>query len=152
MTTALLEADLQALDDEAQRTVNEVWRCRDALRRTVTPNGGIHRGELLKVLEGLPVLTSRPTGGTFAPDQLAFTAENGRVSFSAHGGRAHTNNEVVIAVLAAAASPSVRTHVALVPARYKNTHTAIRARDQLASLLDQPGVSLELDHVVLMVY
>lgn len=152
MATALIEADLQALDAEARRIVDAVWQCRESLRRTVTPSGGIRRSGLLEILGALPALTSRTAGAMFAPDQLAFTAANGRVSLSAHGGRAYVNNEAVIAALAAATSPSVRTHVAVVPASYKKAPTAIRVRDQLASLLTQSGVRLELDHVVLVVY
>lgn len=153
MATELLEVvDLPGLDPDERHAVTAVHGCRATLRRSVTPQGGIHRDHLLAELAQLDVLTVGAPSATFRSDLLAFTAAGGRMSIAAHGGRAHINNEALLGVLSAAAAPRVRTHVAVVPEVYMHGAAAERVREQLTSLLKQPGINLDLDTVVLLIF
>ncbi|GAA4847134.1 hypothetical protein GCM10023221_27310 [Luteimicrobium xylanilyticum] len=123
-----------------------------AMSATVGADGGVQVAAVYDVLR--PVMDrlefATSTQSTFTPSALRGLAPERHVALSVHGGRAHTNNEVLLSVLAAAAHPGVDWLVSVVPERYKNGPTLTRVHDQLRELRDASGIDLDLVGVTLV--
>lgn len=88
----------------------------------------------------------------FAVKSLSWVARTSRIAVSVHGGRAHTNNEVLLALLAASAQRGVDWLIAVLPERYKNGPTFDNVQGQVEELSDAPGIDLDLIGVTLVAF
>lgn len=80
------------------------------------------------------------------------TGAGGQVGFRVEAGRAHTNNDGLLAVLQAASDPQVRVLLLAVPDVYKGSVTAARAIDRVSWVLTTRGIELELLGVAILPY
>jgi hypothetical protein len=153
---ALLESHdvARAADHELRELVEPLLCEASLLRALIDVGGGIKRQPLVEavadILGGQAV--ARSAFSHFSASELDLTLRGGATAVSVQAGRALTNNGGVIALLAASAAPAVRQLLLLVPERYKGSVTASRVLQQLLELRDAPGVTLDLDTVVLHAY
>lgn len=74
------------------------------------------------------------------------------IGLRVEAGRAHMNNDGVLAVLEAAREPSVRALVLVVPAVYPSSPCLERVHERLRWVLGSAGIALELEGVALVGY
>lgn len=132
--------------------VDAVALTQPELARTVDSKGGITVEALRGVLE--PVVEQvgfdECSHATFSAKELLWEHAGLRVAISVQAGRAETNNGALMAVLAAAAQPSVDWLVVVLPDRYKGGSTFGKVRDRVRALKDATGVRLDLAGVTLI--
>ena len=75
-----------------------------------------------------------------------------RIALRVEAGRAHTNNDGLLAVFEAAANPDVDVLVLVVPTTYKGSVTADRVEQRIRWALSSPGIELALTGVALVSY
>lgn len=142
----------QSIPDAVAALAADLTLCLPAMAATETPNGGLHRIDLLGALasairgHGLGV----PDGGTFALREIDLVGWKPRVAVTVQTGRARTNNGALLAVLAAASLPDVRWLIAIVPERYKGSMTARPVHEDLRHLSRSQGVSLDLSGILVL--
>ena len=111
--------------------------------------GGIQRAAVVEALRG----RFTRAGLLMAPPSYMDALDTSRgIGLRVEAGRAHTNNDGLLAVLQAARDPAVRALVLVVPMVYKNSPCANRVYGRLLELLSGPGIDLELDGVALVAY
>lgn len=121
---------------------------------TVGPSGGLKRDDLLRTIApvarayGLGV----PEQRTFAGSEIDLLSTSARAAVSVQAGRAKTNNGGLLAVLAAAAMPTVDWLILIVPERYKGSTTAPPVRHDVHALARSGGIELDLSGVVILSY
>ena len=123
-----------------------------ALAGTIDAKGGVLVAALRQVLdpvaEGLGLAPCRHD--MFAAKVLSWENRDRRIAVSVHAGRAESNNEVLLAVLGAAAHFDVDWLVAVLPSRYKQGHTFEKVVAQLGALSRAGGVRMDLVGVTLV--
>lgn len=110
--------------------------------------GGIRRELVVNVLEG----RWATAGVTAVPSSAVDGIGRDGVAVRVEAGRAHTNNEGVVAVLEAAIDPRVSYLVLIVPEEYKGSVTAARVVERVERLFTSPGVMLDLQGVAVVAY
>jgi hypothetical protein len=110
--------------------------------------GGIRRDDVVRVLSSRwASIGVRPLSGSrmdgLHPSGVAVRVE---------AGRAHTNNDGVIAALEAALDPRVTALVLVVPAAYKGSVTAEKVEERLRRYLSAPGIKLDVQGVAVLAY
>lgn len=75
-----------------------------------------------------------------------------RSAVSVQAGRAHTNNEALLGVLAAASHPLVDWLILVVPERYKNSGAYVGVTAQLDALASSPGIGLDLCGIAVVAF
>lgn len=152
--TISLTAAVSTPSGAVQTTINALSARSADLARTASPDGGVRAGELREVLN--PVvgeLGFQPSSGdSFSRRSLSWVAPQHRTAISVHGGRAFTNNEVLLAALGAAAHPEVDWLIAVLPDRYKEGPTFRNVEDQLEQLAQADGIDLGLIGVTLVAF
>lgn len=123
-----------------------------SLAKTVTPAGGVSVGSLREVL--LPIARelhfTNATGTSFGTSSLTWVAPERRTAITIQAGRAHVNNGVLVATLAAADHPDAAWLIAVVPKRYKDSPTFQNLSVQIQALQAASGVHLDLHGVTLI--
>lgn len=121
--------------------------------RAVPADGGLRKRDLLEALDlaelGEPVAPPDPRA--FGANVIDFVSLSG-VAISMQTGRAKTNNEGLLAVLAAAAIPAARWAALILPERYKGSSTATAVERDVRSLSACAGVDLALNGVLVLTY
>lgn len=140
------------LPSEVTEVVSAVRTLASELSRTVAPDGGIRTQALVETLTpSLLVLGVTPGfSGSFATAQVELSSVDRRVAVSVRTGRAATNNDALLAVLAAASSPDVQWAIIVLPERYKGNQTYAAVLRQLGELRAARGIHLDLRGVVLV--
>ena len=125
------------------------------------PEGGLRKSTVLATLTpGLERLgfdtraVALPAASRFGDRTVPVDAlhEPTATALSVHAGRAWTNHEATVAVLAMAAATTVRHAVVVVPDRYKGGAAGSNVVDFLRTLSTFRGVHLDLDHVAVVMY
>ena len=113
------------------------------------PKGGISRQH---VVERLGEIVTR-AGLTVAPDSY-FDGLNReqRLALRVEAGRAHTNNDALLATLEAARDPHVDVLLLVVPVRYMSGAVVDPVKARLKTVLNSPGIDLALTGVALTAY
>jgi hypothetical protein len=121
---------------------------------TATDAGGLRRDRLREVAAEILGLSAAPAplSGGLAHGQLDFYVPDGCIAVAVQAGRAWTNNEALLAVLAAASQPAIEWLVLLVPMIYKRSAQYPPIVQQLQALAAADGVDLDLKGVVLLGY
>lgn len=124
-----------------------------ALARTVPADGGLKRQPLLDALDLRTADASAraPRGRGFQSSVLAAVTDQ-RVAVSVQTGRAKTNNEGLLAVLAGADDPTVSWLVLVVADKYKGAATALPVTRDIEALASAVGVDLDLEGVVVLTF
>lgn len=122
------------------------------LSAVIPPDGGLRKGDLLAALapETLGEPMSAPGNHAFA-GVLDLVSPSG-MAISVQTGRAKTNNEAILAVLAGASHPGVRWVALILPERYKGSSTAPAVERDVQALIGSSGVSLDLTGILVLVY
>lgn len=116
-----------------------------------SPDGGIKRDGVLKAVAD----RRRRAGLTDVVDAkspLDALDRDRRIGLRVEAGRAHTNNDALLAVLGAAVNADVDVLVLVVPAVYKGSVTVDRVAERVHWLLHSPGIDLALTGVALTAY
>ena len=112
-------------------------------------DGGIRREDVLVAM------ASRCQAAGLVPTPDAHTDGSDpthRIGLRVEAGRAHTNNDGLLAVLEAAANPDVDVLVLVVPAFYKGSVTADRVEQRIRWAFSSPGIEVALTGVALLSY
>ena len=88
--------------------------------------------------------------GSFEVGSLSSVLSGRKVGISVHGGRAFTNNEALVAVLAAADHADIDWLIEVMPDRYKGGPTFDKVRGQLEQLQSARGIDLHLIGVTII--
>lgn len=122
------------------------------LTRTVPSNGGLKRTQLLNALDpgSLGLSFAPPTPRAFS-GAIDLVSPSG-VAISIQTGRAKTNNDGVLAVIAGASQPGVSWVLLVLPEKYKGSTTASPVVRDVQSLADSAGVHLALEGVVILTF
>lgn len=131
--------------DEILRALGELTRVH-GLR---DEKGGIKREAVVDALQ------SRFSRAGLAPEPASYmdAIDKSRgIGARVEAGRAHMNNDGVLAVLEAARESRVRSLVLIVPAVYPSSPCAERVHQRLQWVLGSPGIALDLDGVALIDY
>lgn len=137
---------------EAPDAVQEVMRLLgdiSVLPGLRSADGGIKRDDVLDAL-----VERRKRAGLADERGSHFDAldRSHRIALRVETGRAHTNNDGLLAVLETARHPGVDVLVLVVPTDYKGSVTADKVRERVQWLLSGPGIDLALTGVALTGY
>lgn len=113
------------------------------------PDGGIRREGVIAAMASRchgAGLMSTPESHNDSADPIR------RIALRVEAGRAHTNNDGLLAVFEAAANPDVDVLVLVVPTTYKGSVTADRVEQRIRWALSSPGIELALTGVALVSY
>ncbi|NUU18454.1 hypothetical protein HP550_14450 [Cellulomonas humilata] len=141
---------------EASASIGAMARILDArmsyLSKVIPPDGGLRKNDLLAALEpdtlGEPLT---PPGDHPFANVLDLVSPSG-MAISVQTGRAKSNNEAILAVLAGASHPHVRWVALVLPDRYKGSSTAPSVERDVRSLVTSVGVTLDLTGILVLVY
>jgi len=124
-----------------------------ALERAVPADGGLKRQPLLDALDLRTADASAraPRGRGFQASVLAAVTDE-RVAVSVQTGRAKTNNEGLLAVLAGADDPTVSWLVLVVADKYKGAATASPVTRDVEAMASAVGIELDLEGVVVLTF
>ncbi len=113
------------------------------------PKGGIDRQH---VVDRLQERVTR--AGLLAALDSYFDGLNRhqRLAMRVEAGRAHTNNDALLATLEAARDPRVDVLLLVVPVRYKSGAVVDPVKARLRTVLNSPGIDLALTGVALTAY
>lgn len=122
------------------------------LSSVIPPDGGLRKADLLGALspDSLGEPLTRPGDHAFA-NVLDLVSPSG-MAISVQTGRAKTNNEAILAVLAGASHPDVRWVALILPDRYKGSSTAPSVERDVRALIGSSGVTLDLTGILVLVY
>lgn len=114
-----------------------------------SPEGGIDRRHVVQRLSGRAAVAGlhADPGSLFDGIDLPH-----RLALRVEAGRAHTNNDAVMAVLEAARDPRIDMLLLVVPVRYKSGAVVDPVRERLTALLQSAGIDLALTGVALSSY
>lgn len=141
---------------EASASIGEMARRLEArmtfLPSAIPPDGGLRKGDLLRALapDSLGESFAPPGDHAFA-SVLDLVSPSG-MAISVQTGRAKTNNEAILAVLAGASHPGVRWVALILPDRYKGSSTAPPVERDVRALIASRGVTLDLAGILVLVY
>lgn len=112
-------------------------------------DGGIRRDDVLNAL-----IDRRRRAGLADTPGSHFDAldRTHQIGLRVEAGRAHTNNDGLLAVLEAARHPEVDVLVLVVPTVYKGSVTADKVHERVRRVLASPGIELALTGVALTAY
>lgn len=121
--------------------------------RAIPADGGLRKRDLLDALDpaqlGEPL--TRPDPRAFGANVIDLVSRSG-MAISMQTGRAKTNNEGLVAVLAAAAMPAATFAALILPERYKGSSTAPPVERDVRALAGTTGISLALHGVLILTY
>lgn len=126
-----------------------------ALAATATQTGGLRRERLRDVVAAALRGRVDPAAGLgdgFGASQLDYKISGVPVAVTVQTGRAWTNNEALLGVLAAACAPQIEWLVLLAPMKYKKSSQYPHILQQLKALTAAQGVDLDLKGVVLLAF
>lgn len=129
--------------------VQSQLRDMDRLHALRDDSGGIRRDAVIKEL--MPRF-ARAGLVESSDSYLDFVDVAHGIAARVEGGRAHTNNDGLLAVLEGARDPSARTVLLVVPRTYKGSACADPMTGRLSRLLGGPGIDLDLDGVAVVAY
>lgn len=122
-------------------------------RATQTPEGGLKRADLSRVLRSLlDLAVSGPGKDTFSRTELDLVVPELRIGLAVQAGRAWTNNGALLSVLAAASDTAVEWLLIMTPFTYKNSAAFPNVELQVRALAEAEGVDLDLHGVGLVAY
>lgn len=110
--------------------------------------GGISRDAVVSALAS----SCRRVGLVHAREGFDAYSRSARVALRVEAGRAHTNNDGLVALLSAAADPAVDFLILVVPNSYKGTITAPKVEARIRWALSSNGILLSLNGVAVIGY
>jgi hypothetical protein len=124
--------------------LEDIWQ----MSHLRTVEGGISRNAVVDAISS----SCRRVGLVDSREGFDAYSASSRIGMRVEAGRAHTNNDGLVAVLSAAADGAVDFLILVVPIAYKGTLTAPKVDARIRWVMASSGIQLSLDGVAVVGY